>query len=519
MDRPRRRRSRRASPARDDLRTSLGQAHVVRRVARLASVVHATLDAVLTSRAGSPAAPAGCCTALLAADRASSGSPSSVRRSLSIAAARHALPGHLDVRRPDRRWWPTTCPTCRRASERSCGCADARRPAPSRGRPAAARRAARPGVPRPRASPTPRARSPCSDVDLHVPAGQTVALVGRTGSGKSTLAALLSRAIEPPRGHGLPRRHRRPGPRPPAAARVRSAWSRSAPRSSPARLAENITLFAELPRSHGRGRGGRAGPGPTGSPACPTAWTPCSAPAARRSRPARSSWSRSPACWSATCSVVVLDEATARMDPLTERRVVRGRRPAARRPAPASSSPTGSPRSSAPRWSPCSSGAASSSRAPAPSSRRSPGRSATCWRPAAPSTARPARRGRHRRQGRRRGRALRGGPHRRRGTPSLRPAAGDRGRRHRSLPGARHRARTRRAAARGACWARLCSCSPPSPARKGAVTGLLWGRVVEDLQRRREPHVADRRGRGEPAGRAGPAGQRLLALSRTGGSR
>src|SRR4051812_24401395 len=39
-----------------------------------------------------------------------------------------------------------------------------------------------------------------ADVDLELPAGRTLALVGRTGSGKSTLAALLSRAMEPPRG-------------------------------------------------------------------------------------------------------------------------------------------------------------------------------------------------------------------------------------------------------------------------------------------------------------------------------
>lgn len=37
-------------------------------------------------------------------------------------------------------------------------------------------------------------------IDLTVPAGHTVALVGRTGSGKSTLASLLSRAVDPPRG-------------------------------------------------------------------------------------------------------------------------------------------------------------------------------------------------------------------------------------------------------------------------------------------------------------------------------
>jgi ATP-binding cassette subfamily B protein len=38
------------------------------------------------------------------------------------------------------------------------------------------------------------------DVDLAVPAGSTVALVGRTGSGKSTLLSLLPRLFEPPPG-------------------------------------------------------------------------------------------------------------------------------------------------------------------------------------------------------------------------------------------------------------------------------------------------------------------------------
>ncbi|MDT9592768.1 ABC transporter ATP-binding protein [Nocardioides zeae] len=37
-------------------------------------------------------------------------------------------------------------------------------------------------------------------VDLRVPAGETLALVGRSGSGKSTLATLVSRGHEPPRG-------------------------------------------------------------------------------------------------------------------------------------------------------------------------------------------------------------------------------------------------------------------------------------------------------------------------------
>lgn len=39
-----------------------------------------------------------------------------------------------------------------------------------------------------------------SDIDLQVPAGRTVAVVGRTGSGKSTLLSLIPRLIDPPHG-------------------------------------------------------------------------------------------------------------------------------------------------------------------------------------------------------------------------------------------------------------------------------------------------------------------------------
>jgi ATP-binding cassette subfamily B protein len=40
-------------------------------------------------------------------------------------------------------------------------------------------------------------------VDLHVPAGQTVALVGETGAGKSTMAKLVARFYDPQRGRVL----------------------------------------------------------------------------------------------------------------------------------------------------------------------------------------------------------------------------------------------------------------------------------------------------------------------------
>jgi ABC-type multidrug transport system fused ATPase/permease subunit len=41
------------------------------------------------------------------------------------------------------------------------------------------------------------------DIDLHVPAGQTVALVGETGAGKSTFAKLVARFYDPQRGRVL----------------------------------------------------------------------------------------------------------------------------------------------------------------------------------------------------------------------------------------------------------------------------------------------------------------------------
>lgn len=159
------------------------------------------------------------------------------------------------------------------------------------------------------------------DVDLTVPAGRTVALVGRTGSGKSTLAALLSRAVDPEPGSVLvggvdvldldlqPLR-----------AAVGVVTQRTEILAGT--LAENITLFADLPRARVEtavdelgladwvrglpdGLDTRLGPGGTTLSAGEEQLVAFARLLVRDVR------------------VVVLDEATARMDPLTERRVVR----------------------------------------------------------------------------------------------------------------------------------------------------------------------------------------------------
>ena len=157
-------------------------------------------------------------------------------------------------------------------------------------------------------------------IDIHVPAGQTLALVGRTGSGKSTLASLVSRAVEPERGsvliggidvldldlHALRRQ-------------VGVVTQRT--EIIAGTLAENITLFADNPRTQVEavvdelgltdwvaglddGLDTLLGPGGTLLSAGEEQLVAFARLLIR------------------DVHVVVLDEATARMDPLTESRVV-----------------------------------------------------------------------------------------------------------------------------------------------------------------------------------------------------
>src|SRR5690606_23143335 len=157
-------------------------------------------------------------------------------------------------------------------------------------------------------------------VTLRVPAGQTVALVGRTGSGKSTLASLLSRAVEPPRGAvlvgGVDVRDL-------DLQALRAAVGVVTQRTEilAGTLAENIALFADVPRADVEaavrelrlddwaaglpdGLDTLLGPGGTSLSAGEEQLVAFARLLVR------------------DVQVVVLDEATARMDPLTEARVV-----------------------------------------------------------------------------------------------------------------------------------------------------------------------------------------------------
>ena len=283
--------------ARDDLRTSLGQAHVLRRNAHLASVVHRTLDAVLAVEVRITRRSGGLLHGALAA--------------VGVVGVALVLGGNLSTARLVTLFLVTTMfvggvdMLARHLPDLQEGFGAVLRlrgmmaaPAePTGGRPVPDGpldvefrhldfslrhrhlRAAR--------------RRPAAGCRAHLRPGGPHGL----GQVHPRLPALAGgRAAA---GLGVPRRGRRPRPRPPAAA-LGGGRGHPAHRGAgghPRR--QHHPLRRRAPRA-GRGSRRRARPRPTGSPASPTASTPSSARAARACPRARSSSSPSPACWCAT---------------------------------------------------------------------------------------------------------------------------------------------------------------------------------------------------------------------------
>ena len=137
-----------------------------------------------------------------------------------------------------------------------------------------------------------------TSVDLHIPAGQTVALVGETGAGKSTLAKLVARFYDPQRGRVLVDGHD-----------LRELSSKAL-RSQLGIVPQEGFLFSGTVRENiafgrpGRERRGDPRRGRDGGrrrvhrAAARTGTRPRSASAASASRPASGSWSPSRGrCW------------------------------------------------------------------------------------------------------------------------------------------------------------------------------------------------------------------------------
>ncbi|MFD7155220.1 ATP-binding cassette domain-containing protein [Kribbella sp. NPDC059898] len=303
---------------RDDLRTSLGQAHVLLRVARLSAVVHekfnsrVSVDSRIARRAGV------LLHGLLAA--------------ISVAGIALAVDSHLSVARLVTLFLVTSTFVGQIATLAN------NLPALQAGLGAIIRlRQLLAAEPEPEGGleldgpmdleirdlnfSYAEGTFALRDIDLRVLDGQTIALVGRTGSGKSTLASLISRAVEPPpgsvflAGHDIGELDLQ---------KLRAAVGVVTQKTEilAGSLAENIALFNDdLPRSVieaavvelgltdwvaglPEGFDTLLGPGGTSLSAGEEQLVAFARLLVRDVR------------------VVILDEATARMDPLTERLVI-----------------------------------------------------------------------------------------------------------------------------------------------------------------------------------------------------
>ena len=184
--------------ARDDLRTSLGQAYVVRRMAELSATVHrrvaarATIATQISRRAGLVLHGLLSATAVLGVWLVTRGELSTAAL-VTLFLVTTTFVGQVDMitrHLPDLQEGLGALLRLKAmiAAERE----------PVGGRP----------VPEGPLDLSVRGLSfsydtgtfSLTDIDIELEAGHSLALVGRTGSGKSTLAALLSRAVDPPRG-------------------------------------------------------------------------------------------------------------------------------------------------------------------------------------------------------------------------------------------------------------------------------------------------------------------------------
>ncbi|MGG5260665.1 ATP-binding cassette domain-containing protein [Phycicoccus avicenniae] len=305
--------------ARDDLRTSLGQAHVVARLSRLSALVHERFRQVIdlqvrvTRRTG--LLLYGMLAGTLVAGVAmAAGGGLSVARLVTLFLVTSTFVGQVDQ-------------MARHLPELQAGLGAITRlrqllgaePEPVGGLP----------VPGGRLDlefrdlefAYPEGGFALRHVDLRVPGGQTCALVGRTGSGKSTLASLVSRAVEPAPGSvflggvdvlDLDLQQLR--------ASVGVVTQRTEILAGT--LAENITLFAGLPRSRVEAAVTQLGLDGWVA-ALPDGLDTLLGPGGTALSAGEEQLVAFARLLVRDVAVVVLDEATARMDPLTEALVVR----------------------------------------------------------------------------------------------------------------------------------------------------------------------------------------------------
>src|SRR3954454_25128441 len=305
--------------ARDDLRTALGQAHVLRRNARMAARVHAALDRVLqievriTRRSGgllhgALAAVAVVGTALVLADDLSTA------RLVTLFLVTTMFVGGVDMLA---RHLPDLQEGFGAVLRLRSMLASPAEPTGGLSLPDGPLDVQFTGLEFTYGTGT----FALHEVDLHIEAGHTCALVGRTGSGKSTLASLLSRAVEPPRGTVLLGGS---DVRDLDLQQLRAAIGVVTQRTEvlAGTLAENMTLFADVPR--GRVEDAVAELGLTDWVAgLPAGLDTMLGPGGTTLSAGEEQLVAFARLLVRDVRVVVLDEATARMDPVTEARVVR----------------------------------------------------------------------------------------------------------------------------------------------------------------------------------------------------